>query len=151
MTRTAKSTKLGLIAVAASVLLWACGGGSDGGAMAGMDHGGGAGTTMPDMAAVTCTPTGSSLTVSANNSKFDTDCLAVPAGQAFTISFENTEPVVHNVAILKGHSSTEVLFRGELFRGPKATTYEVPGLSPGTYVFHCETHAGTMKGTFIVV
>lgn len=151
MTRTTTSKKLWVIAAAASVLLWSCGG-SNGGAMSGMDHGGT--TTQTDGATpaveASCSPDGAALAVSADASKFDTACLAAPAGQPFTIAFDNAEPVVHNVAILKSHSSNEVLFRGELFRGPETMTYEVPALEAGTYVFHCETHQGAMRGSLVV-
>jgi len=149
-----KSKNLWVIALAASVLLWACGG-SNGRAMSGMDHGGEANSpaTVEGNAASaepSCQPAGTELTVSAEGSKFDKGCLAVAAGQAFTIAFDNREPVVHNVAILKSHSSNEVLFRGELFRGSETKTYKVPALEAGTYVFHCETHQGAMRGTFVV-
>jgi plastocyanin len=98
----------------------------------------------------TCSPEGTSLSVAAQNNKFDKTCLAAPAGQPFTIAFENKEAVPHNVAILKGHQSSEVLFRGDIFQGPKTVTYQVPALEPGTYVFHCEVHPTQMRGTLVV-
>lgn len=153
MPGTAMSRRLVMIAVAFSLLLVACGSGDGGGAMSGMDHGSdstapaGEGGASPDPA---CSAKGTTLAVSAQGSKFDTDCLAAPAGQAFTIAFDNQEPVVHNVTILESHSSNTVLFRGELFRGPGTKTYQVPALSPGTYAFHCETHEGAMRGTVVV-
>lgn len=147
MTRSATPKRLWLIALAASVVLWACGG-SNGGAMSGMDHG-----DAPSARAnidPPCSPQGTAVAVSTQDSKFDTSCLAVPAGQAFTIAFDNEEPVVHNVVILSSRAANEVLFRGELFRGPATKTYQVPALDRGTYVFHCETHQGAMVGTFVV-
>lgn len=147
MTRMATPKRLWLVALAASVVLWACGG--NGGAMSGMDHG--SGTSAPSAGVdPLCSPQGTAVAVAAQGSKFDKACLAVPAGQAFTIAFDNKEPVVHNVAILSSHAADEVIFRGELFRGPETRTYQVPPLDPGTYVFHCETHQGAMVGTFVV-
>lgn len=97
-----------------------------------------------------CAPAGTALAVTAEGIKWNTDCLAVAAGEAFSISLDNKDRVPHNVAILKSHSSTDALFRGELIQGPKATTYQVPALEAGTYVFHCEVHPTQMRGTFVV-
>lgn len=97
-----------------------------------------------------CEPAGTSLSLKAKAIKWDTDCLAAPAGQAFTITIDNTDTVAHNVAILASHSATDALFRGDLVQGPKKVTYDVPALPPGTYVFHCEVHPTQMLGTFVV-
>lgn len=99
---------------------------------------------------VACDPSSSELSLVAKDISWNTGCLAVPAGQSFTIALDNTDTVPHNVAILASHSATEVLFRGELAQGPKQVTYQVPALAAGTYVFHCEVHPTKMRGTFIV-
>ncbi len=148
-TRTTRWRRLLLVAVAASVLLAACGG-DNGGAMSGMDHGGGADMPVAPAAEPVCEPQGTALSLAAAGSKFDTACLSAPAGQAFTIAFDNKEPIVHNVVILRSHTSDEVLFRGELIRGPAAMNYVVPPLEAGTYVFHCDPHQGDMRGTLVV-
>lgn len=101
-------------------------------------------------AQASCEPVGDSLAVVAEDISWDTDCLAVAAGQAFTISMDNKDTVPHNLAILASHSATEVLFRGELTQGPKQVTYEAPALEAGTYAFHCEVHPTEMRGTFVV-
>ena len=46
--------------------------------------------------------------------------------------------------------ATEVLFRAEIFQGPKVETLRVSALRPGIYAFHCEVHPGQMSGTFVV-
>ena len=97
-----------------------------------------------------CSPSGTSLTLTAQDHKFDTDCLAVPAGQAFTIRFDNKDNDRHNVAILPSHTSTETFFAGDIVAGPKSITYSVPALKPGTFHFHCQIHPNLMNGTFIV-
>lgn len=147
MSHTASGRRLSALALAATMLLSACGGG-----MAGMDHGAGSDTSAPDGegAAATCAPYGKSLVLAADSSRFDATCLAAPAGQAFTVAFTNREPVPHNLAILSNHSTPEPLFRSELFLGPKTMSYQVAGLNAGLYVFHCETHPDAMRGTFVV-
>jgi LPXTG-motif cell wall-anchored protein len=97
-----------------------------------------------------CSPSGTSLALTAENHAFDKDCLAVRAGEAFTIRLENRDSDRHNVAILPSHTSTETLFQGDIVAGPKSTVYAVPNMKAGTYHFHCEIHPNLMNGTFIV-
>jgi LPXTG-motif cell wall-anchored protein len=97
-----------------------------------------------------CSPSGTSLALAAENHAFDKDCLAVRAGEAFTIRFENRDSDRHNVAILPSHTSTETLFQGDIMAGPKNTVYAVPNMKAGTYHFHCEIHPNLMNGTFLV-
>lgn len=104
----------------------------------------------PTSAPATCAPQGNALAITASGTAFDVRCIAAPAGQAFTIALDNKDSVAHNLAILESHEAEGVLFRGDIFQGPKSTTYQVPALKAGTYAFHCEVHPGTMKGTFVV-
>ena len=97
-----------------------------------------------------CSPSGTSLALTAENHAFDKDCLAVPAGEAFTIRLENRDSDRHNVAILPSHTSTDTLFQGDIVPGPKNLVYAVRALKPGTYHFHCEIHPNLMNGTFVV-
>jgi len=97
-----------------------------------------------------CSPSGTSLALTAQDHKFDKDCLAVPAGQAFTIRFDNKDNDRHSVAILPSHMSTETFFQGDIVPGPKSVTYSVPALKAGTFHFHCQIHPNLMNGTFVV-
>jgi len=99
----------------------------------------------------TCEPSGTKLLVSATSSAFDTGCLAAPAGKPFTVTFTNDDAgVPHNLAIYSDEAATQTLFQGDLVTGPEEITYRVPALPAGTYVFRCDVHPTTMKGTFIV-
>ena len=98
-----------------------------------------------------CAAGGTSLSLAAKEYRFDKDCLAVPAGQRFSIQFENEDNDGHNVVILPSRSSTETYYRGEIVQGPATATYSVPALKePGTFYFHCEVHPDRMNGTFVV-
>jgi plastocyanin len=97
-----------------------------------------------------CSPAGTTVAIVASGIKFDKDCLAAPASQPFTITYENKDDVAHNIAVLESHTATDVLFRLDIFRGPKTETLRVAALKPGTYAFHCEVHPAQMSGTFIV-
>ncbi|MGI8808988.1 MAG: cupredoxin domain-containing protein [Acidimicrobiales bacterium] len=150
--------RLVVLAAALILTLAGCGGGSDGG----VDPlAGGTGTTMPGMGTgehadhggnptSTCSPSGTTLTLTASGTKFNTDCLAAPASQPFTINFENKDSLPHNLQILESHSASEALFDAELIQGPAAKTLNVGALKPGTFAFHCKIHPGLMSGTFIV-
>lgn len=99
--------------------------------------------------AAQCSPNGTSLSVQAQNIAFSTDCLAAPAGQPFTIQFNNMDAgVPHNIAIVGTGGSD--LFTGDVVTGPTVTTYNVDALAAGTYEFHCNVHPSQMHGTFVV-
>jgi plastocyanin len=110
-------------------------------------------TTPSGQPPADCTkPQNGVITIVAQNIAFDTDCIEVPAGQPFTIAFDNKDAgVPHNVA---GYpSSTELtnpLFQGEIITGPATADYKVPALDAGTYYFHCDVHP-TMNGALYVV
>ena len=97
-----------------------------------------------------CAPEGTALTIAAKDTKFDKDCLMAPAGEPFTIAFENQETVPHNVAIYDPANGDKVLFKGEVFLGPRTVTYSVPAQAEGYYMFRCDPHDDKMFGTFVV-
>lgn len=98
-----------------------------------------------------CAPSGTALAVAAQEKKFDKDCLAAPAGQAFTIAFDNQDVAVpHNVAIYDTANGNKAVFKGQVIFGPNKTTYSVPAQAAGRYEFRCDPHDDTMIGAFIV-
>lgn len=153
-----------LLAVAAMSALVLVGCGDDGGddvdPLAGgpsqttmaMNHGaGGAGEHADHMGNPTshCEPSGTQLTISAQGTRFNTDCLAAPADRPFTIVFDNKDQIAHNIQILESHSATSALFDAEIIPAG-IRTLNVPALQAGTFAFHCKIHPGQMSGTFIV-
>jgi nitrite reductase (NO-forming) len=124
------------------------GGSGSTGEMPGM--GGGSGTTGGSTGAAACEPRGTKLAIAASNTVFSTDCLAAPAGKAFTIAFDNQDAgIPHNVAIYKGPGASGPLFQGEVFNGVKTQDYQVDAIPAGTYYFQCDVHGASMSGTFI--
>jgi plastocyanin len=109
--------------------------------------GGSSAATKPEP---TCTPDGTSLTISASNNTFDKDCLAAPADTPFTVAFNNQDSDIHNVSIYDKSHGDKALYKGEVIYGPKTITYSVPAQAEGTYQFRCDPHADSMIGTFIV-
>jgi plastocyanin len=92
--------------------------------------------------------------VTAKNTAFDTNCLAAPAGKAFTIDFTNQDAVPHNVEIFTDSSTSTRLGgakdAGDIITGPASVTYKVDPLKAGSYYFHCDIHPTVMFGTFVV-
>ncbi len=102
-----------------------------------------------------CEPAGTSLKVAAKNIAFDKACLAAPAGQPFTIVFDNQDSsVAHTVSIYTAdpmsNPGAKVLFKGDQVTGPQTHTYNVSALTAGTYHFHCDVHPSKMGGAFVV-
>lgn len=144
---------IALVAVSALFLV-GCGGGEDdtdplaGGPVGGSDPHAGH-TDHAGNATSTCEPSGTTLTLIASGTTFNTDCLAAPANQAFKINFDNKDQTTHNIQILASHSASEALFDAGLVpAGLK--TLDVPALQAGTFAFHCKIHPGQMSGTFVV-
>ena len=145
-----------LLALAAILALSLVGCGDDGGddvdPLAGGPAPTGAGHAHTDHAGNAtshCEPSGTSLTIAAQGTKFDKDCLAAPADRPFTVNFDNKDQTVHNLMILESHSASEALFdAGTIPHGIR--TLNVPALKAGTFAFHCKIHPSAMSGTFIV-
>lgn len=158
--------RLVVVVAIVALVLSACGGGGSGGngdassgaGDQGQATGSGVGGSEDhdahgahgDGAVADCTPKGTSMAITASGTAFSTDCLAAPARQAVTLTFDNKDSIAHNVAVLESHTATDVLFRGDIVKGPQTVQYAVPALDPGTYVFHCEVHPDKMLGTFVV-
>lgn len=108
----------------------------------------------PLPAQLPCEPDGTALAIRVRKAFYDKGCLAVPAGEDFTIELTNDDFLEHNVSIyLKENADyADGLFNGELFRGPgEAKTYEIPAIEkPGIYSFRCDEHQSNMKGVFVV-
>jgi plastocyanin len=112
-------------------------------------HPGASTSSIREMA--TCSPSGTNLRIVAQNLRFNRDCLAAPAGQAFILTLDNEENgIPHNVSIYPNGQKSRALFKGEIVTGVQSTTYQVRGLPAGIYFFQCDVHPD-MNGAFVVV
>lgn len=101
--------------------------------------------------APTCAPAGTELRVAALGIAFDARCLAAPAGQPFTIAFENLDVgIQHNVSIARDEAFEDKVFAGDIFEGSETRTYRVGPLAAGNYFFRCDVHPVAMVGVFVV-
>jgi plastocyanin len=90
--------------------------------------------------------------LTAQNIKFNTSTITVPAGAKVTINFNNMDSgVAHNLAVYTDSSAANKIFIGQIITGPNTTTYTFTAPSkPGTYFFRCDVHPTAMTGQFIV-
>jgi plastocyanin len=122
-----KTARLFVAGVALAALLAACGSDNDAG-------------SSP-------TPADADATIAARQMAFETDTLTVPAGESFTLLFENLEAMPHNVAIYTDASRSEAIFVGDTISDTQIV-YEIPALDAGEYYFVCDLHPD-MNGTVI--
>jgi plastocyanin len=88
----------------------------------------------------------------AKSIQFQDPCLVAPAGQPFSINFDNQDAgIPHNIQIFtdSGHTPP-ALFSGDLLTGVAKTDYKVGALDAGTYYFDCVVHP-TMVGVLAVL
>lgn len=89
------------------------------------------------------------LTVTADGLAFDTDCLALPAGEAVTIRLVNADGEPHDVAIYTDSSKSTQLFGGDIVDGGESIDYQIEALEAGMYYFDCTIHPA-MNGSVVV-
>ena len=90
---------------------------------------------------------GGGLSVTAQNTQFDTSTISLDAGQPTSLTFKNLDPgTPHNIGIYEDQAYTKEDFKGEVITGVATSTYRLPAFDPGTYYFKCDIHA-TMTGT----
>jgi len=110
--------------------------------------------TAKKQAASGCPADPNPRAIAAKNISFDKSCLAGPVNRPFQITFDNQEPVPHNVVVFSGKdaNSPPILPDSQTppFPGPKTTTYRLPALKAGSYFFHCAVHPGAMQGQLVV-
>ena len=98
-----------------------------------------------------CTPTGSSITLTAQHIAWDKTCIAAVAGQPIKITIINKDAgIAHNFAIWVDSSLKKRLFQTGNLSGPATKTYTAPPLPAGKYYFQCDVHGPAMSGTLVI-
>lgn len=90
------------------------------------------------------------IQLSAAHTAFSLAALDLTAPET-KIDFKNADTVPHNVHIFNGpDAKSPTLFTGSIVPGGSSATYDVTGLSAGTYYFRCDIHPTQMTGTVTV-
>jgi hypothetical protein len=83
--------------------------------------------------------------ITAEDNKFDADCLKAPANRSFRIYLKNNDADPHNISIYSADPAkdkkAEQLFKGKPVKGPGQEEYAVDALPPGEYYFRCDKAA----------
>jgi plastocyanin len=105
--------------------------------------------TPTESPAATCDePSETEIQVVAKNVHFNVKCLVVPAGEPWTVAFQNKDFVNHNFSIYTLEFASE--FTGDITYPQERITYKVPALEAGQYLFQCDIHPADMSGPLIV-
>jgi cytochrome c oxidase subunit 2 len=98
-----------------------------------------------------CTPSGSSITLTAQHISWDKTCIAAVAGKPIRITIINKDAgVAHNFAIWVSSNLKHRLFQTPNVSGPATKTFTGPALKPGKYYFQCDVHGPAMSGTLVI-
>ena len=82
---------------------------------------------------------------------FDTNCLVAPAGEKFTIVYDNQAVgIPHNINVFTQQGGDSIAAT-ELTPGPAEEDLAVDPLDEGSYYFQCDAHPTQMFGTLAVV
>jgi plastocyanin len=99
--------------------------------------------------AATCDePSQTKIALVASSTRFNVNCLVVPAGEPLTVTLENKDSYNHNFSIYTLDFQSE--FTGDISYGGEMFHYKVPELEPGQYLFQCDIHPKDMSGPLIV-
>ena len=86
-----------------------------------------------------------------DSNSFSTDSLVAPAGQSFTIVFDNQDSAeTHNIAVYTDDTASERIDATDIELGPIEQELDVSALDAGEYYFQCDVHPTTMTGTLVV-
>lgn len=114
-----------------------------------------AATASPKSSSTSQASTGQGLgnvSITAKDTKFSLDRIAVPAGAKVTVKMTNDDNLMHNIAFYPKKGDSNPFFTADLFKGPgvsRTFSFTAPS-TPGTYWFQCDAHPDQMNGQFIV-
>lgn len=92
---------------------------------------------------------GATITITANNVKFNTDALSAPAGDVAIVLGNIDRGVPHNIRVRRGGSASgESVGKTDIASGPASQTLRLT-LAAGTYYFLCDVHP-SMNGVLTV-
>jgi cytochrome c oxidase subunit II len=100
---------------------------------------------------VSC-PTGPpAVQLVAQNTAWNTNCIAVPPGQPWSVSVLNKDAGIdHTFGLFDSPKQKVRFFLSPPVAGPSTATFQLVPLRPGRYYFECTIHGPSMSGTLIV-
>lgn len=89
-------------------------------------------------------------TVVGTDNKFDVNAIAVPAGRAATIEFQNKGAAIHNIHVQKLTDSAGKEPQTPLSPGGTTQTVTFTATATGAYDYICDVHPQDMRGILFV-
>jgi cytochrome c oxidase subunit II len=87
----------------------------------------------------------------AQNTSWNTACIAVPPNQPWSVTVDNKDAgIEHTFAVFDSTKQKVRYFLSPPVDGPSTQTFNLKQLPPGRYYFECTIHGPSMSGTLIV-
>jgi cytochrome c oxidase subunit II len=87
----------------------------------------------------------------AQNTAWNTGCIAVPSNAPLTVVVDNKDAGIdHTFAVFDSPKRKVKDFQSQPITGPSTATLRLTPLRPGRYYFECTIHGPSMSGTLIV-
>jgi cytochrome c oxidase subunit 2 len=100
---------------------------------------------------VSCPPGPAAVQLVAQNTTWNTGCIAVPGNTPWSATVNNKDAGIdHTFAVFNSSKLKLKYFESPPVPGPSTATFQLVPLRPGRYYFECTIHGPSMSGTLIV-
>ena len=100
---------------------------------------------------VSCPPGPQSVQLVAQNTSWNTGCIAVRPGAPWSVTVANKDAgIEHTFGVFDSSKESVRYFLSPPIQGPTVANFQLPPLKPGRYYFECTVHGPSMSGTLIV-
>jgi hypothetical protein len=90
------------------------------------------------------------LEIASAATSFTSNCLVGPSGEEFTITYDNPDAILHNIAAYTEQNGDPLGDNPAPEEGPTTQELTLGPLDAGSYYFQCDVHPTTMQGTLAV-
>jgi cytochrome c oxidase subunit II len=100
---------------------------------------------------VSCTQGPPTVQLVAQNTTWNTGCIAVPSNTPLTVVVDNKDAGIdHTFGVFDSPKRKVKDFESQPITGPATATFQLRPLRPGRYYFECTVHGPSMAGVLIV-
>jgi cytochrome c oxidase subunit 2 len=100
---------------------------------------------------VSCPPGPPTVQLVAQNTAWNTTCIAVPPARPWSATVVNKDDGIdHTFGVFDSNKLKVKYFLSPPVAGPSTATFQLTPLRPGRYYFECTIHGPSMSGTLIV-
>ena len=100
---------------------------------------------------VSCPPGPPAVQLAAQNTSWNTACIAVKPGTPWSVTVVNKDAGIdHTFGVFDSNKLKVKYFLSPPVAGPSSATFQIVPLRPGRYYFECTIHGPSMSGALIV-